>query len=779
MITTPNICEFPLIIENDGLMIGRVPFNSTKDGTLNFGAAVKKGSRIRLSYGAQHLILSETYNDSKEFGRFAPQGMFMVVCGNRLIFLKDDEKKEIDYYRRICPDLAFAHGNSEIYRLNGKGGELHSALVAVGIREGEKDRSVLQCTVPPYQNKGKSVLVPLEHRVMTFMHAVTNDLEEMTEKANAANEAKSSFLSNMSHEIRTPLNAVLGMNEMILRECDDEQILTYAENIRTAGNTLLGLINDILDFSKIEAGRLDIIPVDYDLASLLNDLVNMIKIRADAKGLQLIVNVDPATPSFLHGDEIRLKQIVTNILTNAVKYTKQGSVTMTVGFTAYDDGSVGLRFSVEDTGIGIKQEDMGKLFEAFERIEEERNRAIEGTGLGMNITRRLLTMMGSKLEAQSEYGKGSVFSFTVRQEVVRNEPVGDFSAALTRTSAGRRSRRGRSFTAPDANVLVVDDTKMNLTVFCSLLKHTKVQTDTAGSGQECLDLTARKKYDIIFLDHRMPDKDGIETLTELRSMPDNLNIETTAVCLTANAVSGAKEEYLAAGFDDYLTKPIEPEKLEAMLLEYLPKKKIEAEGTEEPTQPVSSVIPEWLTTIPEIDTAAGIKHCGNEEIYLSTLQTYAEAVKDAADEIERFWNVNDIKNVTIKVHALKSTSRVIGAADLGAFAERLEAAGNNGDAETLQNELGALLDRYRKLGAALSPLTAQDDDALPLITDDELNDAYTLIRECLSVADFDSAMQVIEDMSGYRFPENEKDRFAKLKKAASEVDYDAIAKILA
>ena len=504
----------------------------------------------------------------------------------------------------------------------------------------------------------------------------------------------------------------------------------------------------------------------------------MVQTRADAKELQFIVNVDPSVPNFLHGDEIRLKQIATNILTNAVKYTEKGSVTLNVGSAANEDNTVGLRFSVADTGIGIKPEDMNKLFTAFERIEEERNRSIEGTGLGMNITQRLLAMMDSKLEVESEYGKGSVFSFTVRQEIVRNEPIGDFAAALRRSVAERKKYREK-FTAPDANVLVVDDTKMNLTVFRSLLKQTRVQIDTAESGQECLDLSAKKKYDIIFLDHRMPDKDGIETLTELRAMSTSHNLETPAVCLTANAVSGAKEKYLAAGFDDYLTKPIEPDKLEAMLLRYLPKEKIEAATSGETVTAKESVLPDWLASIAEIDTAAGIKHCGSEEIYLETLRTYAEAVQDAADEIERYRRDGDIENVTVKVHALKSTSRVIGAASLGDIAEKLEFAGNNGDTTTLQNELGMLLGRYRRLGEALAPLTSQDDESLPLITDDELNGAYTLIQEFLTVADFESALQVIDGMSGYKFPENEKDRFAKLKKAAAEVDYEAISDILA
>ena len=400
-------------------------------------------------------------------------------------------------------------------------------------------------------------------------------LIDMSERALAASEAKSSFLSNMSHEIRTPINAVLGMNEMILRECEDSNILMYAENIRTSGNTLLGLINDILDFSKIEAGKMEIIVVDYDISSVINDLVNMIKTRAEDKGLTLVLDMDTKLPKLLHGDEVRIKQIITNILTNAVKYTEKGTVTFGIGFEKLPDDpdSIILDVYVKDTGIGIKKDDMRKLFSEFERIEEKRNRNVEGTGLGMNITKRLLEMMGSSLKAESIYELGSKFSFRLKQGVVKWEELGDYEAAY-KASLGRHERYKETFTAPDAEVLVVDDTPMNITVFKNLLKKTKVKIDTAESGDDGLRMSYDKKYDIIFLDHMMPKKDGIQTLHELRSRPKDPNIKTPVVCLTANAISGAREQYLAEGFDDYLTKPIDPTRLEEMLVHYLPPDKV-------------------------------------------------------------------------------------------------------------------------------------------------------------------------------------------------------------
>ena len=436
-----------------------------------------------------------------------------------------------------------------------------------------------------------------------------------SERAKAESNAKSAFLSNMSHEIRTPINAILGMNEMILRECEDENILEYSENVRTAGSTLLGIVNDILDFSKIEAGKMEIIPVDYDLSTVLNDLVNMIQTRADDKGLLLKLEFDRGIPKLLHGDEVRLKQVITNILTNAVKYTEKGSVTFGVTYEKTGDDSIDLKVWIKDTGIGIKPQDMEKLFGEFQRIEEERNRHVEGTGLGMSITRRLLEMMNSSLKVESVYGEGSTFSFILTQKVVKWDALGDYEAAY-KASLSHHKKYREKFTAPDAAVLMVDDTPMNLTVFKSLLKLTGIRIDTATSGDEGLALARKNEYDIIFLDHMMPEKDGIETLHEMQSWEDYPNKGTKKVCLTANAISGAREQYLAAGFDNYLTKPIDSAKLEEMLLEYLPKHKIlasDAAQSEPAAADNDDIIPQFVRDIAEIDIEAGIRNNGDAE----------------------------------------------------------------------------------------------------------------------------------------------------------------------
>ncbi|MCR5684328.1 MAG: response regulator [Lachnospiraceae bacterium] len=400
-------------------------------------------------------------------------------------------------------------------------------------------------------------------------------LIDMSERAIAASEAKSSFLSNMSHEIRTPINAVLGMNEMILRESEDQTILSYAENVKSAGNTLLGLVNDILDFSKIEAGKIEIIPVDYDVCGLVHDLTNIISIRTDAKGLEFKLDIDGSLPKTLHGDEIRIKQVITNILTNAAKYTEKGSVTFKLSCKTTDrfNNKAVIRVSVTDTGIGIKPEDMQKLFAKFERIEEKRNRNIEGTGLGMSITKSFLDMMGSELEVESTYGKGSTFFFDLEQGVVSWEPIGDYEQSYKQRQKTKEKYK-ESLHAPEANILVVDDNMLNLTVFSLLIKNTEINTDTAESGDECLRKAAEKAYDLIFLDHMMPGKNGTETLHELRAQASGPNLNTPVICLTADAISGAREQYISAGFTDYLTKPIYPEQLEEMLIKMLPKEKV-------------------------------------------------------------------------------------------------------------------------------------------------------------------------------------------------------------
>lgn len=393
-------------------------------------------------------------------------------------------------------------------------------------------------------------------------------LEREKQRADKANEAKSAFLANMSHEIRTPINAVMGMNEMILRETEEHSTLEYAKNIQNASKTLLVLINDILDFSKIESGMMEVVEETYSLKSLLNALHTECRMRAAEKGLALTFAVPEDTPSELLGDEVRVRQILLNILTNAIKYTIKGSVTMTVAYERVGADELKLTFAVTDTGIGIKQENIGRLFGAFDRIDEEQVHAIEGTGLGLSIVNKLINLMNGSVTVESVYGQGSTFTVCLQQKIVGEGTVGSLQEQSGKQEIDHRG--GGLFAAPDAKILAVDDNKVNLTVIRGLLRKTRVQITCVTSGRECLDYVGKERYDVILLDHMMPGMDGIETLQKLKKMPDNKSKDAAVIVLTANAMAGVKEMYLEKGFDDYLSKPIEGVMLEQLLIKYLP-----------------------------------------------------------------------------------------------------------------------------------------------------------------------------------------------------------------
>ncbi|MGN0425507.1 MAG: ATP-binding protein [Acetatifactor sp.] len=505
------------------------------------------------------------------------------------------------------------------------------------------------------------------------------EAERAKEAALKANRAKSDFMANMSHEIRTPINAVLGLDEMILRESTDAQILEYASNIKQAGSMLLSLINDILDFSKIESGKMDIIPVDYDLGILLGDTVDMIRSRAEEKKLQLEMHIDSNTPVHLHGDEVRVRQVLTNMLTNAVKYTPAGKVILTVSSKKLSEDTVQLYVSVKDTGIGIKEEDIGRLFDSFQRVDESRNRNIEGTGLGLSISMRLLNLMGSTLQVESTYGEGSEFYFSLEQKQLDGEVVGEDIRKYCEREKGKISVAVEQFYSPDARILVVDDNEMNLKVFTGLLKKHGMQIDTAMSGKECLSLLADNTYHIIFMDHLMPEMDGVETFRRIRELKTNRSKDAVVIILTANAVSGAREMYLREGFRDYLSKPVIAEKLERMIQKYLPGelllKNAPAQAEELPAESAVPVKEEQSADRP-VDWNRGKALCmDSEEFYREILQIFLDS--SAATELRQYYEESDFENYRIKVHSMKSNLANIGAMTASDMAKQLELALKN------------------------------------------------------------------------------------------------------
>ena len=601
-------------------------------------------------------------------------------------------------------------------------------------------------------------------------------LAKERKRADVANQAKTNFLANMSHEIRTPINAVLGMNEMILRESKDTNVREYARDVQGAANSLLSIINDILDITKIEAGKLTTLDVEYDFSSLIHDVTNMISFKAKAKELDFKVDIDENIPSRMLGDDIRIRQILVNLLNNAVKYTHEGEVSLEVRRLPNDeeDRAV-ISFLVKDTGIGIKEEDIEKLFKPFERIEEKRNRKIEGTGLGMSIVMQLLSMLNSKLTVTSEYGKGSEFSFLLEMEIIDAEPIGKLADRIE--ASNQEYEYQISFEAPDAKVLVVDDNPMNRRVFISLLKDTKIQIDEAQSGMECLEKVQETTYDIIFMDHMMPEMDGIETLQAMKKLGDYPCKETPVVILTANAIVGAKEKYLAKGFDAFLSKPIDYTKLEDLIKNLLDDSKLHLVKTDTPVSVLSE-----LPMIDGLDWKYASIHFNDEPSMLDAVKFFGSTIEFDANELEQLLlqvhTEEGRKAYCTKVHSMKNSAAIIGIVPLAGMAKVLEDAARNNEEDVLRQFTPYFLSKWCEYKERLNVLCENNADVKDASLDEQqVKNIYAQIKVAAEDMDIDALDDLLKQLEEYHFDNDEKLLFENVKRAIINFDVEFLQNI--
>ncbi len=643
-------------------------------------------------------------------------------------------------------------------------------------------------------NRGQQVSTLLQAKEQLERKNI--ELEEAILAAKKADSARDIFLANMSHELRTPINTILGLNELIIRESQDEAVKEYALDIRQAGNILLTLVSDILDFTTLEAGRMELMEGIYDISSLLNDLINGISLQVRKKKLELRLDIAKDIPHKLLGDEIHLRQIIGNLLSNAVKYTEKGRITLHVSWRKVSSDKIELYIIVKDTGVGIKEKDIPKLFGVFQRMNTTVRNKNERTGLGLAITSRLVGMMGGKLEVQSVYGKGSAFSFKVVQKVEDRTPLGDFEKQYNESLRSTENYR-QKFIAPMGRILVVDDNAMNLAVAQGLLKQTRLQVDVASSGEECLELMRHKTYHLICMDHMMPVMDGVETLHKIRELESNPSADVPVIALTANAVPGAKEFYLNEGFQDYLTKPIDADKFENMLIEYLPDsvvyltqgQNVDLEYEMQDAELVLDIRESQLFVI-GFNIRNGLKYMGGDKaLYSKVLRDFHLILKEKEEALRGFLKKGDMPGYAIVVHSLKGNARNLGADELADEAFELEKMSKAGRLEDVEVRSPILFNMMKTMRSGLKVYldseeenVEQDEkaaeDALVPVTESEWRRGLEELAQRLDDFDGDSAGEKIKELKRYNRSESDRKMLRLCEKAVKDFAFDVALEVV-
>lgn len=595
-----------------------------------------------------------------------------------------------------------------------------------------------------------------------------------------ANRAKTNFVSNMSHEIRTPMNSIVGITEILLRSRHSPKEQEYLLNIQSSGRVLLTIINDVLDCSKMEAGKMQLFDEPYDTCSLFHDLRISMENRIGHSGLELIYDIDQDIPCKLKGDMGRIRQVIINLVNNAIKYTEKGSVRFSVHVRQKNTDKVMLYYEVADTGIGIRKEDQKILFDAFQRVEMDRNRYVEGTGLGLTISQNLVNMMGGVIEVESEYGKGSRFFFTIEQTIIDPTPVSAVNYNGQKDNVTEKEAECL-FIAPEAHILLVDDNELNLVVAKELLKPLRMQIDTAENGLQAVKMVRGSQYDLVLMDHMMPVMDGIEAAKAIRALPEDKYQNLPIIALTANAMVDARKEFLNAGMNGFVAKPIDFTRICNQLKLWLPKDLVRDVPKEEAKKLLTDdlsdreIQPENPQT--EFSFGEGVKHCGSKAALMKTIRIFYRTIDSKANKIEQCLKEGLISDYVIEVHALKSSALLIGAVPLSEAAKELESYGKQGKTEVLEEKTPEVLAMYRDFKNILKPYADKEEAAKQEASDGEWIQALQQIHQCIEQFDLDGVDRIMEKLEEYQAPECLRESMDQLRVYVADVSMEEIMRL--